>query len=218
MISAAVVGANAIRTCGIGQDLIEVSCRVDPRVDCPARTLELNKLTPEMKLPVSARSAGSRCTSRCVSAKYGGITIFAGVPTGWRTLSGDAGQETGWIAVYRSVDVISPWAVGRYGTIAAADEFRHSKIESDLAEAKRIGVGSMPVIFPGFSWHNLAVTRRGFHGAINLIPRYCGRFYWHQLFNALDAGSTMVFTAMFDEVDEGTAILLRFALSSSKVS
>jgi hypothetical protein len=40
----------------------------------------------------------------------------------------------------------------------------------------------------------------------NPIPRRGGRFYWQQVERALGAGSTMLYGAMFDEVDEGTAM------------
>ena len=60
----------------------------------------------------------------------------------------------------------------------------------------------MPVVFPGFSWYNL---KEG-SSELNKIPRNGGRFLWHQFFNAVDAGCNMVYVAMFDEVDEGTAI------------
>jgi hypothetical protein len=40
----------------------------------------------------------------------------------------------------------------------------------------------------------------------NQIPRRCGSFYWRQAHNALGAGATMIYNAMFDEVDEGTAM------------
>ena len=33
-----------------------------------------------------------------------------------------------------------------------------------------------------------------------------GRFYWRQVQNAMRLGSTMLYGAMFDEVDEGTAM------------
>ena len=32
------------------------------------------------------------------------------------------------------------------------------------------------------------------------------RFLWRQAFNAIDAGSNMIYVAMFDEVDESTAM------------
>jgi hypothetical protein len=57
------------------------------------------------------------------------------------------------------------------------------------------------VVFPGFSWHNLNPR-----GALNQIPRLKGQFLWTQFAEAKKAGATMVYQAMFDEVNEGTAI------------
>jgi hypothetical protein len=59
----------------------------------------------------------------------------------------------------------------------------------------------LPVIFPGFSWKNLNA------GPLNQIPRSGGRFWWRQLYNAQLSGCTMIYGAMFDEMDEGTAML-----------
>ena len=59
------------------------------------------------------------------------------------------------------------------------------------------------MIFPGFSWTNL--TRHA--NPVNQIPRLAGDFLWHQAWGAWSAGARMLFIAMFDEVDEGTAIL-----------
>src|SRR6185503_6909536 len=70
----------------------------------------------------------------------------------------------------------------------------------DLAEAARVGAEYMPVVFPGFSWHNLN------GGPTNQIPRRGGKFYWRQVYNAVSAGAKFLKTAMFDEVDEGTAM------------
>jgi hypothetical protein len=39
-----------------------------------------------------------------------------------------------------------------------------------------------------------------------LIPRLGGDFYWHQFSAAASQGVNLAFVAMFDEVDEGTAI------------
>jgi hypothetical protein len=60
----------------------------------------------------------------------------------------------------------------------------------------------MPTIYPGFSWDNLMKTAPG----KSLIPRLRGEFYWKQFAAAAALGVDTAFVAMFDEVDEGTAI------------
>ena len=57
------------------------------------------------------------------------------------------------------------------------------------------------MVFPGFSWHNSHPA-----APLNQIPRQQGRFLWKQYVEAKQAGATMVYQAMFDEMDEGTAI------------
>ena len=39
-----------------------------------------------------------------------------------------------------------------------------------------------------------------------MIPRRNGDFLWSQIYGAKQAGCQMLYVAMFDEVDEGTAI------------
>jgi hypothetical protein len=41
----------------------------------------------------------------------------------------------------------------------------------------------------------------------NQIPRLGGAFFWEQVYNCISSGSTMLYNAMFDEIDEGTAML-----------
>jgi hypothetical protein len=127
-------------------------------------------------------------------------TVVGGVPTHWRTLDGDSKTDAAWASVYRSFDVLSPWTVGRFGDDAGADAYRASRLGADLAAVTAAGKRYMPVVFPGFSWHNLMGA------ASNQIPRRGGAFYWRQVWNAVGAGATMLKTAMFDEVDEGTAM------------
>ena len=43
-------------------------------------------------------------------------------------------------------------------------------------------------------------------GPLNQIPRRGGKFLWDQFNEATRAHASMLYVAMFDEVDEGTAI------------
>jgi hypothetical protein len=132
--------------------------------------------------------------------KAAGCTVMGGVPTHWRTLNGDSQTNAAWATAYRSFDVLSPWAVGRYSSLSGADNFKQNQIVPDLTETRLRGIDYLPVIFPGFSWTNLN------KGPFNQIPRNGGTFYWRQAYNAMAAGCTMLYGAMFDEVDEGTAM------------
>jgi hypothetical protein len=128
-------------------------------------------------------------------------TLMGGVPTGWRDLSRDSKTSPEWASVYRSYDVISPWAVGRIVDIRTANYQRARYIEPDLAECTALGIDYLPVVFPGFSFNNLKPIK-----PFNEIPRNGGKFMWHQMYNAVAAGNRMIYVAMFDEVDEATAI------------
>jgi hypothetical protein len=131
------------------------------------------------------------------------VTLFGGVPTYWRTLGSDSHKEPAWNAVYRSFDILSPWTVGRFRNPDEADAFARNVMAADMKTTRARGQDYMPVIFPGFSWHNLQ------HGKAPLdqIPRLCGAFYREQAINALKLGANMLYSAMFDELDEGTALL-----------
>ncbi len=137
------------------------------------------------------------------------VRVMGGVPSGWRSLSADSSSNTGWAAVYSALDIVQPWTVGRYRTIEAADQWKETHLTPDLALTRKRGQAYMPVIFPGFSWHNL-----NRNSAENQIPRLGGRFLWRQAYNAKSAGAAFVKIAMFDEVNEGTAIFK--AVSSRK--
>jgi hypothetical protein len=133
-------------------------------------------------------------------AKYQ-ATVMVGVvsngATHWRTL------PEPWASAIRTADIISPWFVGSFGDIGGADNFRTTRIVPDIAECKSLGKEYLPVVFPGFSWANMTANP----SMRNQIPRMGGTFYWEQIYNAVSAGATMLYGAMFDEVDEGTAIL-----------
>lgn len=129
-------------------------------------------------------------------------TVMGGVPTYWRTRTNDSRTDDGYEDVYLSLDVISPWTVGRYTDLAGANNHMFNLLIPDLVVANANNVDYMPVVWPGFSWYNLfnATT------PLNQIPRNQGDFYWRQVYNAVLVGVKMIYVAMYDECDEGTAM------------
>jgi len=91
--------------------------------------------------------------------------------------------------------------VGRYTAPEEAKRYADDTMKLDLQWCRERGKEFMPVVFPGFSWHNMFPKFPH-----NQIPRLKGEFLWTQYAQAKKAGATMVYQAMFDEVDEGTAI------------
>jgi hypothetical protein len=133
--------------------------------------------------------------------KYGGCTVMVGVPTYWRTLDRDAVKDDRLHEVIRAADIVSPWAVGRFDSPEGAANYARETLARDIAWCRDHQKEFLPVVFPGFSWHNLKPSAK-----LNQIPRRKGEFLWTQLVQAKKAGATMIYTAMFDELDEGTAI------------
>jgi hypothetical protein len=74
--------------------------------------------------------------------------------------------------------------------------------KEDPVEASKVGVAYLPVIYPGLAWSNL----KGKNLAGTTIPRLSGDFFWRQFTTAANGGADMAYVAMFDEVDEATAI------------
>jgi hypothetical protein len=114
-----------------------------------------------------------------------------------------------WQTFYRRFDAYSPWIVGNQlidkqgvshpGTQRWAD---------DLRDCRSHGMLFLPVVYPGFSWVNL---KNRAPGTVS-ISRREGRFYWEQFVTLAKLKVDCAYLAMFDEVDEGTAI---FKLASA---
>lgn len=129
-----------------------------------------------------------------------GCCVICGVPTGWRTLNRDAVADKALLEVVRLAHIVSPWTVGRYGTLDEVAKHAEKCWVPDLAWCRGNSIEYMPVVFPGFSWHNQHA------GRLDQIPRLQGKFLWKQFCEVKRSGAKMVNVAMFDEVDEGTAI------------
>ncbi len=140
------------------------------------------------------------CHELVAFLKANGCSVMIGSPTGWRTLDRDAAPDPALHDLLKSADVVSPWTVGRYKNPAEVDAHAERYWKPDLAWCEQNQLDYLPVVFPGFSWHHLKGATLG------AIPRLRGKFLWHQLMTAQMVGANMVYVAMFDEVDEGTAI------------
>ena len=132
---------------------------------------------------------------------YGGCTVMLGVPTYWRTLERDCVTDPVMHELILKADIVSPWTVGRYTTPAQATRYVETTLKADVQWCKERSKDYLPVVFPGFSWHNMNAR-----SPLDQIPRLKGQFLWTQIVQAKKAGATMIYQAMFDEVNEGTAI------------
>jgi hypothetical protein len=140
--------------------------------------------------------------------QYGGCSVMLGIPTFWRDLNADCIHDPFLHELIREADLIMPWMVQRFSPLLHNDIDRYRDvILGDMKWCKENNVDYVPCVCPGFSWHNLSV--RQFPDDIKpvgSIPRQGGRFYWQQISTAINAGAEMLYVAMFDEVNEGTAI------------
>ena len=142
----------------------------------------------------------AECRALVEFLKRDGCAVMLGVPTYWRELKNDALKDPALHDIIKLADVVSPWTVGRYKTPEEVTRHQEKLLRPDLAWCAEAKVDYLPVVFPGFSWHNM-------NGApLDFIPRRKGAFLWSQFVAARRAGARMAYVAMFDEVDEGTAI------------
>lgn len=138
--------------------------------------------------------------------KASGAAIMLGVPAYWREGKADALSGPELRALIAQADVISPWSVGRFGRPEDVGGFAQKVWQPDLKACAATGQLYLPAIFPGFSWSNLSALR-GKQAKLDQIPRLGGRFLWSQAVAAREAGAKSLYVAMFDEIDEGTAIM-----------
>lgn len=132
--------------------------------------------------------------------QYGGCSIHLGIPSRWRTLGVDTKGDPRLIEALKQADIVHPWLVGRYNG-ENYEAYRQENIIDDVKWCKENGKSYAPTVYPGFSWHNMKGDQS------DKIPRNKGEFYWKQIAGAIESGAEMLYVAMFDEIDEGTAIM-----------
>jgi hypothetical protein len=143
----------------------------------------------------------AECHELIKQLKSEGCSIMLGVPTGWRELHRDAMPDPALHETLKLADVISPWTPGRYRDLKGITRHSEKHWQPDVEWCRQESVDYLPVVFPGFSWRNMYPE-----SPLNHIPRLKGEFLWSQMAAVQNAGAQMVYVAMFDEVDEATAI------------
>lgn len=133
------------------------------------------------------------------SDEGGNCSVLLGVPTYWREQGKDCVKEERLHKLIQMADVVHPWFVARFKE-NDYDKFK-PLIGQDKQWCDSHNLKYMPVVFPGFSWNNLFPESQN-----SFIARNHGEFFWAQLSSAISLGSEMIYVAMFDEIDEGTAI------------
>jgi len=124
--------------------------------------------------------------------------VMLGVPYYWRTLGDDTEKSPALLDLIKKCDIVMPWAVGRFDS----KSYNPANVYNDLQWCKSNKVTYVPLVFAGFSWGNMHKDP----AIYNAIPRLKGDFLWQQISGARDAGAQALYVAMFDEIDEGTAI------------
>ncbi|MEO3809608.1 discoidin domain-containing protein [Sphaerisporangium sp. B11E5] len=121
--------------------------------------------------------------------KNQGCYVIGGVPTYWRQGVNDS--RSGFGDVYRAFHMISPWMVGRTGTLDGLDWFHTNLTVPDVAECGARGIDYQPCVMPG---------------DLQSGHRSHGDFMWRMFYNVIRAGSHGIYISMFDEYNEGNQI------------
>ena len=135
--------------------------------------------------------------------QYGGCSVMLSVPNYFRDLRADTTPDPYLHDIMAKADIIMPWMVGRFSESLYGEMNRYgAQVKADQAWCVDRKLDYVPCVYPGFSWYNLSKHRDPFEA----IPRLKGRFYWGMMTTSIQSGAKMIYVAMFDEMDEGTAI------------
>lgn len=134
-----------------------------------------------------------------------GLYVIGSGPYYWRT--GDHDALPGFDEVHAAFDAIMPWSVGRYNSVTDFQD-RLEIVEGDAALTSGRKQDYAPIAYAGYSFRD--------SNKVNFIKRNAGKFFQAQIdaFLAIK-GATFYYIAMFDEVQEGTAIY-KFAANATQ--
>jgi hypothetical protein len=121
--------------------------------------------------------------------KAQGCYVIGGVPTYWRTGVNDS--RPGFLGVYHAFHMLSPWMVGRTGTLDGLDSFYANVNLGDQADCNASGIDYQPCVMPG---------------DLSSGHRRHGDFMWRHFYNMVRLGCQGIYISMFDEYNEGNQI------------
>ncbi|MEY9855520.1 hypothetical protein ABH935_001124 [Catenulispora sp. GAS73] len=130
------------------------------------------------------------CLSVVQWFKDQGCYVMGGVPTYWRTGVNDS--RSGYQNVYSAFNMISPWMVGRIGSVNDSNNFYTNVNTGDQSYCNSNGIDYQPCVLPG----DLSGRQRAH-----------GDFMWAQFYNMVRVGAQGIYISMFDEYGEGNQIL-----------
>ena len=142
--------------------------------------------------------------------EYGGCSVMLGVPTYFRELDKDCLPDPYLHEIIKSANRLISCVLKRFTPLLHKDELRYrDHVIADISWCKNNSIDYVPIVYPGFSWHNLSKGNKDLarHTTYGAIPRLGGQFYWDLIHSAISAGAEMLYVGMYDEIDEGTAII-----------
>lgn len=130
-----------------------------------------------------------QCTDVIDWFKKQGCYVIGGVPTHW--LLGSSDSRPNFLNVYKDFNMLSPWMIGRIGSIQDEDNFYANVNRPDLAFCKGNGIDYQPCILPG---------------DLQAGQRRHGDFMWEQFYNMTKLKVQGIYISMFDEYNENNQI------------
>lgn len=125
------------------------------------------------------------------------VYLVGGGDWDWRS-----NEDPAWRAFYQRFDAYVPWNTGNYTRDGNIKKASLGSWVEDQRTCEQNGALWIPSVYPGFGWDNLQRSAPG----TSTIARRGGQFLWEQFYALAQQKVGSVYLAMFDEVDEGTAL------------
>ncbi|MDB4925269.1 glycoside hydrolase family 71/99-like protein [Mucilaginibacter sp.] len=123
--------------------------------------------------------------------KTQGCYVIVGAPSDFAT-------KIAYQGAYNTANMIMPWMVGSNNNLS----YYQGLDQTNINYCNARGIDYQANVFPGFAFFNSDPTKPK-----NEVPRMHGDFMWAQFAAAKNAAVKSIYISMFDELNEGTAIM-----------